>query len=106
MSTLCAFEHSSWPVAPPGAPRLPNAMPPFWHYEYIQWSGADQPFGTFLWHSLGNAGEKVQASEFHASSPAHTGVSMYDTYEIVYKDIDDHDGRALPGRVGGHRDQG
>ena len=96
VSTLCAFEHSSWPVAAPGAPPLPKAMPPFWHYEYIQWSGADEPFGTFLWHSLGNEGEKVQASEFHASSPAHTNASMFDSYEIVYKDIDDHDGRMLP----------
>ena len=72
-------------------------MPPFWHYEYIQWSGGDAPFGSFLWHSLGNGGEKVQASEFHTSSPSRE-VSMYDTYDIVYKDIEDHDGRPLPAR--------
>jgi len=96
VSTPCAFEHSSWTVPSPGTPRPAGAMPPFWHYEYIQWTGGDAPFGSFLWHSLGNDGEKVQASEFHTSSPARD-LSMYDTYDIVYKDIDDHDGRPLPG---------
>ncbi len=94
VSTLCAFEHSTWSVPTDGKPPT-SGMPPFWHYEYIQWTDGKRPFGSFLWHILGAAGERNEDSGFLTAYPDN-GALNYDAYEIVYQDIADRDGQALP----------
>ena len=92
VSTLCAFEHSSW-----GKPSLGvNKMPPFWHYEYIQWNDGQKPFGSFLWNILNDADEQLQSAGFHTAYPGRGDVASYDSYEVTYKNVEECGGVAMP----------
>ncbi len=93
VSTVCAFEHSTWAVPADSPPD--GAMPPFWHYEYVHWSDGERQFGGFLWHILNSAGERRPPSGVITAYPGDS-VAEFDSYEIVYKDIADHQGLQLP----------
>lgn len=91
VKTLCAFEHSCW-----GIPGLGEArFPPFWQYEYVQWAGAEKPFGTFLWNILDAADNQLQSSGFHKAYPAND-VTGCDRYSVAFKDVEDYQGKPLP----------
>lgn len=94
ISTVCAFEHSTWSVAAKSAPD--GGMPPFWHYEYVDWSDDERQFGSFLWHILEATGKRRPPSGVLSAYPGDS-VAMFDSYELVYKDIAEHQGLQLPG---------
>ena len=93
VSTVCAFEHSTW-IVPANSPP-DGAMPPFWHYEYVHWNDGKRQFGSFLWHILNSAGVRSPPSGVITAYPGDS-VAEFNSYEIAYKDIADHQGLQLP----------
>lgn len=96
VSTLCAFEHMR--AAESEGKPTEGGWPAFWHYEYVQWAdgGAGAPNGSILWHRTDEHDVLDATAGLHVSD-GEGGAIVYDSYELDYKDVEDHDGRPLPG---------
>ena len=105
VSTLCAFEHMR--AAESEGKPTEGGWPAFWHYEYVQWAdgGAGAPNGSILWHRTDEHDVLDATAGLHVSD-GEGGAIAYDSYELDYKDVEDHDGRPLPGSWEVPRDTG
>ena len=70
-------------------------MPPFWHYEYVVWSGGRHPFGSLVWNMLDGDNGQVDAASFTTSHPAHQDTT-YDSYELMYGEVREFEGQRVP----------
>lgn len=93
VSTICAFEHAVHrPTATDGEPVV---MPPFWHYEYVAWARAPQPFGSLVWHMVDHDGAQVEPSSFTTAHPMEQDTT-FDSYELDYREVEEFEGERVP----------